>query len=264
MSDRNYTCVANAMQSQKSNPNVKIGDIFTANQGSKAKVIKYINSKNILVEFLDHYKYQGVFALRNLQKGQFKNPYFKNVYGVGCFGVGKYFGIKDGVRSIEYIAWVNMLKRCYNKKELERFPTYKGCTVCKEWLNFQNFAEWYTSQEHCGKGYHLDKDLLVDGNKIYSPETCVLAPTQINSLFLDCGSKSKGNITGVFCNKKGSKFRVQISINGEHKSFYGFDNIEDASNYYQAIKKQNIKQVALEWKDRIDKRLFDALMLKTI
>ena len=264
MTDRNYTCVADAVQSQKSNPNVKIGDIFTANQGSKAKVIKYINSKNILVEFLDHYKYQGVFALRNLQKGQFKNPYFKNVYGVGCFGVGKYLGVKDGVRSIEYNAWGNMLKRCYNKKEIEKYPTYRDCYVCDEWHNFQNFAEWYTEQKGYDENYELDKDLLISGNKVYSPDTCMLAPSQINSLLLDCGARRGEYPVGVCYDKKLGKFKAQISIDGKPRHIGFFKTVEQASEAYQIAKKANIKRMALEWQDRIDKRLFDALMAKAI
>ena len=69
--------------------------------------------------------------------------------------------------------------------------SYKGVEVCEEWYNFQNFAEWCETQKFLnakdvkGKSYQLDKDILVKGNKIYSPDTCCFVPPEINSLFIN-------------------------------------------------------------------------------
>ena len=41
-----------------------------------------------------------------------------------------------------------------------------------------------------------------------------------------------------------------------------FNNVQEASNAYQKAKKEYVRQKALEWQDRIDERLFDALMAK--
>lgn len=56
-----------------------------------------------------------------------------------------------------YKVWANMLQRCYNKKEQERYPNYAGCTVCDEWLTFSTFKSWMERQDWRGK--HLDKDI---------------------------------------------------------------------------------------------------------
>ena len=87
-------------------------------------------------------------------------------------------GYVDGKRKRKLVwtcpyhrAWESMLKRCYSAKYQERQPTYKGCTVSDDWLTFSNFRAWMIAQDWEGK--HLDKDLLFEGNKIYSTETCV-------------------------------------------------------------------------------------------
>lgn len=62
--------------------------------------------------------------------------------------------------------WMNMLQRCYSEEYQERNPTYKGCTVCNEWLRFSNFKRWMETQDWEDRS--LDKDFLVEGNKVYS------------------------------------------------------------------------------------------------
>lgn len=66
-----------------------------------------------------------------------------------------------------YQRWRGMIRRCYSKAQLGKNPNYEGCTVCDEWLTFSNFKSWMEKQDWEGK--ELDKDLLVRGNKVYSP-----------------------------------------------------------------------------------------------
>ena len=261
MTDRNYTCVASAMQSSKKKP-VQVGDTFTTNQGCKIKVIYYNNADDITIEFDDEHRYQTKVTACNLRRGSVRNPYFKSVYGVGFIGVGKFKIKKDGVKTIEYRVWSGMLKRCYSHKCQEKRPTYKDCIVCNEWHNFQVFAEWYVNQTHYGKGYELEKDWLVNNNKIYSAETCVLAPSEINNILV--GSKASKNEypLGVsFCSRF-KRFKAAVSLNNKSTHLGYFDTPEQASQAYQKAKKEYVKQKALEWQNRIDERLFNALMAK--
>ena len=240
-------------------PSVKIGDIFINRQNCKMVVVDYTDSKNVLIEFDDNYKYRMVASVANLKSGRVKNPFYPLIFGIGFIGAGTYKEIKNGIRTIEYNVWSNMMERCYDQKYHARYPTYEDCTVCNEWHNFQNFAEWYTSQEYYGKGYHLDKDWLVEGNKIYSPSTCVLAPKTINSLIVDNAAKRGKYPMGVVYNKKNRNFNAQININKTVKLGV-FQTAEEASKAYQKAKKNRIKEVALEWQDLIDERLFNAMM----
>jgi hypothetical protein len=69
-----------------------------------------------------------------------------------------------------YTAWINMLKRCYSKKSIESRPSYIDASVCNEWLSATAFKKWMEKQDWRDKC--LDKDIIVPGSKLYSPETC--------------------------------------------------------------------------------------------
>ena len=244
-------------------PSVKIGDIFINRQNCKMVVVDYTDSKNVLIEFDDNYKYRMVTRVAHLKRGHVKNPFYPLIFGIGFIGAGTYKEIKNGIRTIEYNVWSNMMERCYDQKYHARHPTYEDCTVCNEWHNFQNFAEWYTSQEYYGKGYHLDKDLLIDGNKVYSPSTCVLAPHEINTLF-NTNPKIRGLYpVGVSFEKKFNKFSAKLKKYGKKVHLGYFSCPNEASQVYQKAKKEHVKNIALEWQDRIDEKLFNALMVKT-
>ena len=100
----------------------------------------------------------------------------RKTFGVGVTGQGEYSHLVrkiNGKHTKVYSVWHDMLGRCYNKKYQEKKPTYIGCTVCEEWHNFQNFAKWYEENyyEVNNEEMALDKDILIKGNKIYSPQT---------------------------------------------------------------------------------------------
>lgn len=103
-----------------------------------------------------------------------------------------------------YRVWYNMIVRCYSSKFQERNPTYKGCTVSEGWLTFSVFKRWMQCQDWEGK--QLDKDLLFEGNKVYSAETCVFVTQMVNSFTIDCGSARGEWLIGVYWNKEKNKF----------------------------------------------------------
>ena len=78
------------------------------------------------------------------------------------------------------MTWRNMLERCYSYKPM--YHAYWDCEVCDEWKNdFESFKEWYYQNLwSCPERLELDKDLLSNGKKIYSQETCCLIPKSLN------------------------------------------------------------------------------------
>ena len=108
-----------------------------------------------------------------------------------------------------YQAWRNMLDRCYSNKLQEQQPTYKGCSVTDEWLTFSNFKNWMEKQDFVDK--QLDKDLLFEGNKVYSPETCVFVTKSVNMFTIDRGAARGKCRIGVTWHKGVNKFLSQCS-----------------------------------------------------
>lgn len=100
------------------------------------------------------------------------------VYGIGINNADYCVSNIRGYRCPFYERWVSMLKRCYSLVWCKKYPTYIGCSVCNEWLTFSNFKSWMEQQDW--EGNELDKDLLIRGNKVYSPETCCFIPKEVN------------------------------------------------------------------------------------
>lgn len=133
----------------------------------------------------------------------------KLVYGVGINDAD--YQVNKTARGAgwcpAYSAWKSMLKRCYSHRFKSKNQTYTECCVCDEWLTFSGFKTWMETQDWEGK--QLDKDLLVDGNKIYSPESCVFVSKMTNT-FTTGRAACRGDFPiGVDFNKKSGMFRAQ-------------------------------------------------------
>lgn len=126
------------------------------------------------------------------------------------------------VRCPFYRAWEHMLERCYNQNYKVKRPTYTDCKVCDEWLLFSNFKSWMEQQDWQDK--HLDKDLLVIGNKVYSPSTCAFVDLTTNNFILTRKALKGKWPTGVCFKKRERKFVAQCSNpftkQNEHLGFF--------------------------------------------
>ena len=130
--------------------NERIGEVRLNHFGTEMKIVKYENSDNIDVQFLDDnfYIYHNT-TYSNFKSGCIKNPYDKSVFGVGYIGVGRYQTRINGVNTIYYNTWCDMLRRCYHEGVKDKFSSYFGiCAVCNRWLNLQDFGEWYEANKY--------------------------------------------------------------------------------------------------------------------
>ena len=216
--------------------------------GTKMKIIKYNTAKDIIVEFQDEHKAKVHTAYTPFSIGQVKNPYDKSVYGVGYKGNTK---TELSMNNISCRYWKNMMKRCYCNKSLKTNPTYKNCTVCEEWHCFANFEKWFDENyyEIPNERVCLDKDILVKGNKIYSPETCCFVPSSINALF----TTNKHN--GIYYYKNLNKYSA--SFNKQH--FPCRQTEELAFNDYKLAKESYIKNIAKKYKERLPLQVYNII-----
>lgn len=155
-----------------------------------------------------------------------------------------------------YSIWYSMLNRCYNKKTTQN-PSYKHCSVSKEWKCFQNFAKWF--DENYKESWHLDKDIIFKGNKIYSSETCCFVPREINNLFTKTDTLRGEYPIGVTKRVGIKGFRVRILIRNKDFHLGTFDTSEEAFQAYKVAKENYIKEIADEWRKQITEKVYEAM-----
>ena len=226
------------------------------NQGTLMKIVED-KKATIVVEFQDKHKYRVETIYMNFKNGQIKNPYDKTHCDVGFVGRGEYkTTLENGKHPQSYIIWNAVIERCYKTSLKNKFPSYYGiCTVCNEWHNYQNFAKWFDENYYTiGEGrMHIDKDILVQGNTVYSPEKCLIVPQRINMLFVFHPNKT-GLPSGIGRSKNG------YTASYNTKRLGTFKTLEDAYSVYANQKENEIKKIANEYKNAIPQKLYATLM----
>lgn len=103
----------------------------------------------------------------------------------------KYYFDKNGKRwkTRPYNQWSSLVSRTKEgSKFRENQPTYKEVSIEDYLLDFDNWCSWantqpcYMWEDENGRLFQLDKDLLIDGNTIYSRDTVCFIPASLNSL----------------------------------------------------------------------------------
>ena len=239
-----------------------IGREFETNCSGKCFIIDYKNSRNVTVMFYDPIYVTNV-RLGNLERGKAVNKILRSVYGVGYIGDGDY---SKKHNNLHYNFWSNMLGRVYGKLLGKSLPNYVDADVSEEWYNFQNFAAWcetqpfFNAKDDKGKSYHLDKDILLKGNKIYSPETCCFVPHEINSLLIKSDAKRGSYPLGVTYDHERCLFRAVHNVQGKQKFLGRFSTPEEAFQAYKIAKESHIKSLAEKWKGKVDDKVYEVLM----
>lgn len=172
----------------------------------------------------------------------------------------------QGKVCVYYTCWAGMLRRCYCEKFKNKHPTYKDARVCEQWKTFSVFKLWAEEQERIYKFkieegvWQLDKDLLVLGNKIYQPDTCMFVDARTNSLFLKSDSIRGNWPLGVSFNKEKNKFEAYCKNGTKGKIRLGyFKSAKEAHKAWQ-LYKVNIIEAMLEGTN--NERLKYALSLR--
>jgi len=166
-------------------------------------------------------------------------------HGFGIFVNYPIKGIEGRRPSRAYYVWQGIIARCHNvdHDSYERYGG-RGCTVSEKWKHFQDFVIWYQEQQKRGMGnahvnWHVDKDILVDGNLEYGPDTCCFVPDDVNIFFASLKETARG-----YTEYKG-KWTSGVSILGS-KNQRCFDTEDEARNWY--LKGKSMAAQLLLWK----------------
>ena len=237
-----------------------VGKILKSKNSGDFKVLKYNDAKDVEIQFLKT-GFEATVQLGHIKRGKVKDPYSASVHGVGISGT-KYPTGEGGVNTKEYVLWIHMLTRCYSDSFKKQRPTYEGCEVSDNFKSYEYFYEWCQNQIGFGnEGWHLDKDLLVKGNKVYSEDSCVFLPQEINLLLTKRDNNRGEYLIGVSWKKANKAFVATVSKGKGKREHLGLFNTEvEAFNAYKTAKESFIKEQADKWKDKIDPRAYNALM----
>ena len=237
-----------------------VGKILKSKNFGDFKIVKYNNSRNVEIQFINT-GYETSAQLEHIKNGNVKDPYVVSVHGVGVAGA-KYPITVNGRNTKEYDLWYSMLRRCYSDIFKKKQPTYKGCEVSDNFKSYEYFYEWCHSQIGFGvEGWHLDKDLLVKGNKVYNESTCVFLPHEINSVLTKCTASRGEYLIGVCWSITNKAFVAMVNKNKGGSEYLGSFNTEiEAFNAYKTAKESFVKELANKWKGQIDERAYNALM----
>ena len=237
-----------------------VGKVCKSKSSGDFKILKYNDTANVEIRFLKT-GYEMVTQLGNIKSGKVKDPYAPSVCGVGVSGT-KYPITVNGRNTKEYDLWHNMLQRCYNGAFKKKRPTYECCEVSDKFKRYEYFYEWCQKQiGFDNQGWQLDKDLLVKGNKVYSEDSCVFLPQEINSLLVKSNASRGEHLIGVCWDKAKKAFKAQVRKNRGKSEHLGLFKTElEAFNVYKTAKESYLKEQANEWKSQIDDRAYNALM----
>lgn len=230
------------------------GKIFTSKGYGDFEVIDHKNWRNVKVKFVDT-NYTTTTRVDKVLTGAVRDRLFPSVFGVGVLG-SKDLSSSDK----QHHLWSGMLQRCHCDKYQAKKPTYVGCTVSEYFKRYDNFHEWCENQVGFDQeGWHLDKDLLVKGNKIYSEDFCVFVPHEINTAIVTSRSFRGDSLIGLRLDKRSNKFQARVNKYGKSFSLGYFEDELEAFSAYKQAKEDYLKELANKWEDQIDPRVCQAL-----
>lgn len=192
--------------------------------------------------------------------GKVKSQY-KLVYGVGVRD--------DHISSDRKITktgrlWHGILGRCFGENNKDKFKTYIDCSVSEDWLVYSNFKRDIESMVGYGEeGWHLDKDILFKGNRLYSRETCCFVPQHINARFKRSSKNNTGLPSGVQIRNSGKTVKYISTCNDIdcNKVYLGrFETIDEARIAYVHAQHNVILEMVDLYEDKLDSRVIVALV----
>ena len=226
----------------------RTGEVHISSRGEKITIIESFGSFNLTIKFEDGTIVEKI-KYHTILSGEVKNKNYPATLGIGFTGYGKYDSVKYKFARQK---WDDMLNRCYGDRESN--PSYEGCTVHKDWHNFQNFAAWFESNYplDCREKLVLDKDILVPGNKIYSEKTCCLIPQLINYQF----KETKRGDLPIGIGKKHNMYFARLNRYGIKYTLASSHSLEEVVEIRRQAKQKYIKELAERFKPILSKEVY--------
>ena len=170
-------------------------------------------------------------------------------HGIGIVDIDTM--VSKGIQSKSYKAWCDMLWRVGTHR------AYVDVTICNEWLTYSNFKRWFDSNYL--DGWEIDKDILSNDSKMYSPSTCIYVPKEVNNFFV-C-RKTELPVGVSWCKEK-QKYKAQISIGNRNKFIGRYNTVSEASEEYKKYKVAYGLLLLYKYQNLLDPSVFDHIKNK--
>jgi hypothetical protein len=219
-------------------------------KSSNAIVLEKLSNTRSKIKFMDT-GYIADFYNVNIERGEFKDRLRPSLCGVG-------YGVMRGDSiSPFHKTWQNMINRCHNPTYNDKYKSYSDCSVIEGWYDFRNFREWceHTHPYNTEVKFELDKDMRLQGNRVYSPETCMWIPKKLNQYINEVkGASSVTGVKGVSPAMRSGEgvtdgvYEVRCADGKGGRVFLGHVNsIEEGSLIYKNYKEGRLKFLAEEY-----------------
>lgn len=182
------------------------------------------------------------------------------VFGVGTFDLD--MNIFEDVQRYKKVKclWKGVLERCFVRRK--NYKTYYDCTISEDWLSCYNFFEDIRNMgnyEMIFQGWHLDKDILKQGNKHYSKDNCCIVPPDMNTLITRTNKKDGRLPVGVRpTGHEENPYYATCRLNGKIKNLGRFKTKQSAYEAYKTAKRGELLRVSNKYKELIPEDVFKA------
>lgn len=258
------------MANIKGTKNFSVGDKKINNSGDEFTIIEYIDSRNVVIKW--PCGQEDTVRSGNIHSRAIAYYNRPSVHGVGFLGYGRFIHafrkLKDGEQYTPrhlHRHWRHLIERTHGDVP----SRYEDAILDESWYNLQNFLEWAVEQignsnkESNGRYWCIDKDILVEGNKRYSKDTCIFVPNEVNVFF---SKKEIGNTGYLGVNyikpaTKGAKegYIARCHFSGERRYLGYYSTPKLAYQAYREAKIEAAKELADKWEGKVDDRVITAL-----
>jgi hypothetical protein len=231
------------------------GRLFSTNNCGDLIIVKYNHARSIECQFVNTGSIVTA-QLGNIKKGEVLDFLKKTVCGVGY--IGSNISIQnDSLTKLSYKVWAAMIVRGYNTEYKKRKPTYLNCFVCDEWHSFTNFNKWF--YDNYIRGFEIDKDILISGNREYRLDRCCFVPRKINLAVHSNYAKKNKLLMGVREYSNG-RYRAFIGKHGNRINLGFYSSEIDAHLSWAKAKKEYIIELANSYKGKLTDEVYDRLV----
>lgn len=213
------------------------------------------------------------FDVWGINNGEIKDSVYKS-YGIGFYSDEGNLDTDDINSKCNYI-WKRMFALCYSVADsFEKQRREREYTLCKEWLDYNNFKLWYKENHYTlqDEDCFFSSMCIKKNNTHFCPQLCVFVPRSILGLLYGNSNNIARNSGECACgvsrikNKNQyvykSMMKIAPELNGGSDNYYigTFDTEEEAFNNYKIVKELYIKGVAYHYKDKIPEKLYNAML----